>query len=186
MADVKLSAAQKRALEKFTPGEVRTTVGLNSSTLEALETRCLVVRGKAALDTSWSNRAKHILVEAVAITAAGYETLTGEVATAEVIGACDKAALRLSLGLKADPVRLWSVRSILNDGITDVRERERRIDALRKQIAEEEAHLAYAKQTCDEALAKFNAAKVERADAARQYEALTGLTLLAGPGEDEP
>ena len=66
MADVKLSAAQKRALEKFTPGEVRTVMGLNGGTLEALETRCLVIRGKAALDTSWSNRAKHILVEAVA------------------------------------------------------------------------------------------------------------------------
>jgi hypothetical protein len=186
MADVKLSAAQKRALEKFTPGEVRTTVGLNSSTLEALETRCLVVRGKAALDTSWSNRAKHILVEAVAITVAGYKALTGEAASAEVIEACEKAALRLSLGLKADPARLRSVRRILNNDITDVRERERRIAALLKRIAEEEAHLAYAKQTCDEALAKFNEVKNERTEAARQYEALTGLTLLAGPGEDEP
>lgn len=186
MAEVKVSAAQKRALEKFTPGEVRTATGLNSSTLEALETRGLVVLGKAALDVSWSNRAKHLLVEAVAITTAGYEALTGEAATAEVISACDKAAFRLRLGAKADPARLWSVRRILNDDITDVRERERRIAALRKRIAEEEAQLASAKQTCDKALAKLNEVKNERAEAARQYEALTGLTLLAGPGEDEP
>lgn len=179
----KVTAAQKRALEKFAPGEVRTPMGINSSTLEALEKRALVVRGKAALDKSWMHNDKCILVEAVAITAAGYEALTDEEASAEVVEACQKAALRLSLGEKADPGRLQVTGRVARDRRSAVASRKRDIEILRKQIEVAEARLATEQKALLDVMDMLATIKAERSEAARQYEALTGLTLLAGPGD---
>lgn len=178
----KVTAAQKRALEKFVPGEVRTVMGLNSSTLEALEKRALVARGKAALEKSSSNRGKYVLGEAVTITVAGYAALTGEEPAAEVVEACQKAALRLSLGAKADPGRLQVTGNVARDRRSYVAHHERNIENLRRQIEMEETRLASAKKALDDVMGVLATIKAERSEAALQYEALTGLTLLAGPG----
>lgn len=186
MASEKVSAAQKRALEKMQPGECYGLTGFNASTLDALEKRGLVSRGYAALSAErfGADAGRCHLSEAFAITAAGYTALTGEAASADVAAACEKAAASLVLGVQAHPSKLRVASNRVYDAESVVATHKRSIDNLRSALARAETDLMNAETWLAQAQHERDTIKAARNEAVSKYEALTGVKLIAGVGVD--
>lgn len=186
MAEVKVSAAQRRALEKMQPGECYGLMGFNTGTLDALEKRGLVSRGYAALSAErfGASAKRYHLSEAFAITAAGYTALTGKEASADVAAACEKAAALLVLGMQAHPSKLRAANNQVHGDEGVVALRKRAVDNLRSALAKAETDLMNAETRLSRAQQDRDAIKAARNEAVSQYEALTGVKLISGFGVD--
>lgn len=186
MASEKVTAAQKRALEKMQPGECYGLMGFNTGTLDALEKRGLVSRGYAALSAEQfgASAGRYHLSEAFAITAAGYTALTGKEASADVAAACEKAAASLVLGVQAHPSKLRAANNRVHGAESVVAIHKRSIDNLRSALARAETDLMKAETWLSRAQQDRDAIKTARNEAVSQYEALTGVKLISGFGVD--
>lgn len=186
MASEKVTAAQKRALEKMQPGECYGLMGFNTGTLDALEKRGLVSRGYAALSAErfGASAGRYYLSEAFAITAAGYAALTGEAAPADVTAACEKATALLDLGVQAHPSKLRTANNRVHGAESVVATHKRSIDNLRLALAMAETDLMNAETRLAPARQERDTIKAARNEAVSQYEALTGVKLIDGFGVD--
>lgn len=186
MASEKVTAAQKRALEKMQPGECYGLMGFNTGTLDALEKRGLVSRGYAALSAArfGASAGRYHLSEAFAITVVGYTALTGKEAPADVAAACEKAAALLALGVQAHPSKLRAANNQVHGDEGVVALRKRAVDNLRLALARAETDLMNAETRLAQAQHERDTIKAARNEAVSQYEARTGVTLIAGVGVD--
>jgi hypothetical protein len=186
MASEKVTAAQKRALEKMQPGECYGLMGFNTGTLDALEKRGLVTRGYAALSAKpfGASAGRYHLSEAFAITAAGYTALTGKAPSADVAAACEKAAASLVLGVQAHPSKLRAANNQVHGDEGVVALRKRAVDNQRARLVDLENDLKNAEAWLARARQERDTIKAARKEAVSKYEALTGVKLIAGVGVD--